>query len=91
MKFSKIGIVLVIVYLIISGAFIWYGSRCTIDALTCGLTGLLPGLPWIFIAFFLGASPETNGWILLFVGIILNSGIMYLVGLGLSRLFRSLT
>lgn len=82
MKKSKIGIVLVALYLIATIIIAIYANTCS--GMYCGLWLVLPVMPWVFLL----EGVVSDSIFIFFILVILNSAIIYVVGLLISSLIR---
>jgi len=87
MRVSKIGLWLAGVYLIVAIFILIRGLTCS--GMFCGLSILIPIMPWPFLVEMLPTTFQNlflDSTIGVFVLVFLNTIIVYLVGLGISSI-----
>ena len=84
MKTSKIGIVLSATYLAVAIGIWIYAQSC--DGWFCGLITLYPSFPWMLFYVDL----VENIPIIYFLSVVINSALIYILGLLLSLLIRKI-
>jgi len=82
MKKTKIGVVLTSFYLIFSVGIWIYAQACS--GMYCGLVLVLPTMPWVFLL----EGVIKDSIFVFFILVILNSAIIYSIGLLISLLIR---
>lgn len=77
---SKIGFILILLYTITTAYLYWSNLSC--NGYGCGLLTILPIMPWPFVfeSLFQLSLP------IYIIFVIINGGILYFIGLGITKL-----
>jgi len=83
-RLSKLGIIFSGIYLIFSIIAVVYSFLC--NGMFCGFIIVAPAIPWIYLFEWLLLS----SWISFSISVILNTIIVYFIGIGISKPIRKI-